>query len=201
MPWLLIPVKSLKTGKSRLSKVMSIGEREDLNEFFLRHIVQVAQEYSRGDKVTIITESDDVAFIAKTLGVRVIKQQRTLGLNQAAGQGVKELRANGADHILIIASDLPTIRVSDLAEIAVRGVGSRIVICPDKSRTGTNAIYLAAESQIRFQFGPNSFARHCREAEISGMVPVIHFNERIAMDIDVPDDLMSWRGTAQSEMR
>jgi 2-phospho-L-lactate guanylyltransferase len=200
-PWVLIPVKSLKSGKSRLSEVMSVSERKHLNEFFLRHIVQVAQEYSCEDSTTIITECDDVALIAKSLGVRVIEQRGVSGLNQAAERGVEELRANGADGILIIACDLPTIRASDLAEIAGRGVGNRIVICPDKSRTGTNAIYLAAQSQMRFQFGRNSFARHCREAEISGIVPVVHFNERIAMDVDVPEDLLSWRGTSQSEMR
>ena len=200
-PWLLIPVKSLKTGKSRLSKVLSGRQRQQLNEFFLRHIVQVAKDYSTEDRTTIITECNSVALLARSLGVRVIKQTGTLGLNQAAEQGVEKLRANGADNILIIASDLPTIRASDLAEVAVRGMGSRIVICPDKSRTGTNAIYLAAETQIRFQFGPNSFVRHCREAEILGIAPVIHFNDRIAMDVDVPDDLLFWRDTSKSELR
>jgi 2-phospho-L-lactate/phosphoenolpyruvate guanylyltransferase len=199
-PWLLIPVKSLGTGKSRLAKVMSSQERRQLNEFFLRHIIQVAKDYSKEDRATIITECSGVALIAKSLGVPVIKQSSASGLNQAAGQGVIELRTNGADDILIVASDLPTIRASDLAEIAARAVGNRIVICPDKSRNGTNAIFLAAHTTLRFRFGPNSFARHCQEAEISGIVPAVYFNDRIAMDVDVPEDLLSWRGTSQWQM-
>lgn len=190
--WLLIPIKSLEVGKSRLAPVLNDRARRHLNEFCLRHIVQVAKEFPGSHRTAIISECEGVLCLAKSLGIRTIRQTGEPGLNRAAAQGVDELRARGAHAILIIASDLPMIRASDLHEIITRGREHRIVICPDKHYTGTNAVFLSAGTSLAFHFGAASFDKHCREAQRSGITPLVHFNRQIAMDIDVPADLLSW---------
>jgi 2-phospho-L-lactate guanylyltransferase len=191
---LLIPIKSLQAGKSRLSSLLDAQVRRYLNEFFLRHIVEVARELPGSHGTAIISECEGVLGLARSLDIRVIRQTGGQGLNAAATQGVEELRASGASAILIVASDLPMIRASDLHEIATRGQEHRVVICPDKHHTGTNAMFLAADTSLHFRFGAGSYAEHCREAQSSGISPLTYFNRRIAMDIDVPADVQPWLG-------
>jgi 2-phospho-L-lactate/phosphoenolpyruvate guanylyltransferase len=192
--WLLIPIKSLQAGKSRLSSFLDDQVRRYLNEFFLRHIVEVARELPGSHGTAIISECEGVLGLARSLDIRAIRQTAGQGLNAAATQGVDELRASGACAILIIASDPPMIRASDLHEIATRGREHRVVICPDKHYTGTNAIFLAADTSLHFRFGAESCAEHCREAQSSGITPLTYFHRRIAMDIDVPADVQPWLG-------
>jgi 2-phospho-L-lactate guanylyltransferase len=154
--------------------------------------VQVAREFLGGDKTAIISESEDVLRLAGSLGVCAIRQTREPGLNGAAAQGVDQLRARGAGAILVIASDLPLIRATDMYDIAAHGREQRVAICPDKHYTGTNAVFLSAGTSLAFHFGAGSFDKHCREAQRCGLAPIVHFNRRIAMDIDVPADLRTW---------
>jgi 2-phospho-L-lactate guanylyltransferase len=199
--WLLIPIKSLQAGKSRLSPLLNDKARRCLNEFFLRHIAKVATEFPGSHRTAIISECEGVLCLAKSLGICAIRQTGGPGLNRAATQGVDQLRALGALAILIIASDLPMIGPSDLREIAVRGRKHRVIICPDKHYTGTNAVFLSARKSLHFRFGAGSCSAHYREAQCSGITPLVYFNRHIAMDIDVPADLRSWLGEQVVELR
>lgn len=194
-PWLLIPVKAFDKGKSRLRTVLADDTRRALNEFFLRRMLATAQQFPGSARTAVISECDRVLQIAAACGVQTVRQTSGPGLNRAASEGMAKVRRRGARSVLLIASDLPTLRPSDLRELADSARrGSGIVICPDKHRTGTNAILLPRDAHLRFRFGNGSFLGHCSEAMRAGFPPIVHFNARVAFDVDSPQDLVLWPG-------
>ena len=175
LPWVLIPVKSLEAGKSRLAQLLTGNERRELNAFFLRRTIEVA--------------ADEVLDLARSFGVHAIGQGGEPGLNRAAMRGCEQLRSHGALEILILPIDLPLVRALDLREIAALGRRHRMIICPDRNYVGTNALFLPSRTSLQFRFGGESCMAHWREAQHCGLAPLIHFNPRIAADVDVPEDL------------
>jgi 2-phospho-L-lactate guanylyltransferase len=192
-PWLLIPAKSLATGKSRLHRVLEDGARRDLNARLLRRMLATAARFPGHERTAVVSECEDVLRLADERGVRCIRQATGTGLNSAAEEGMDELRKLGAQDVLVIACDEPLVLPSDIREIAdVRTRVGGIVICPDRHYRGTNAILVPCDARLQFQFGESSFAKHCQEALRLGFAPTVHVNERIAFDIDTPGDLMMW---------
>jgi 2-phospho-L-lactate guanylyltransferase len=192
-PWLLVPAKSLAAGKSRLLAVLGDDERRDLNARLLRRILATAARFPGRDCTAVVSECDDVLCLATQCGVRTIRQTFGAGLNRATEEGITALRRLGAQDIIVIACDEPLVRPSDIRKIAdVRARAGGVVICPDRHFRGTNAMLVPCNATPRFQFGEESFAKHCQEALRLGFVPTVHVNARIAFDVDTPGDLMMW---------
>jgi 2-phospho-L-lactate guanylyltransferase len=192
-PWLLLPVKSLLRGKSRLAPLLGHLERRNLNEYFLRRTVKIAAEFPGIERTAVITEADDTLTLARALGVYTIRQTDGRGLNHAVTQGNEELYARGARELVILPIDLPFLQTYDLCEVAALGRQHEVVICPDKHSAGTNAIVLSTPTPIRFSFGPGSYLQHQNEIQRCGLVPHLYYNPRISRDIDLPEDLADLR--------
>lgn len=192
-PWLLIPVKSLHTGKSRLRAVLADDARLALNELFLRRMLEAARRFPGRERTAVISDCESVLRIAAACGVRTVPQTSGPGLNRAAREGIVKLRRLGAGDVVLITCDLPMVQAADLRELADSRLSEgQIVICPDKHGTGTNAILVPGEAHMEFRFGEGSLSRHCHEALRAGFVPRLHVNHGIAFDVDTPQDLASW---------
>jgi 2-phospho-L-lactate guanylyltransferase len=187
-PWLLLPVKSLQRGKRRLEPALSDAERHRLNEFFLRRMIAVAAEYPALERTVIVSDSGDSLLLATELGACTIRTERQ-GLNGALADGCHALYGLKARQIIILPVDLPLVQSSDLREIAELGERHQMVICPDRNAAGTNALVLSRKVPLRFRFGHDSYHEHQVEAHRCGVAPLLHYNARIAKDIDLPADL------------
>ena len=60
---------------------------------------------------------------------------------------------------------------------------------PSRDGTGTNAILRTPPTLFPSHFGPDSFAKHRREAEQAGARILVRRNERLEMDVDDESDL------------
>jgi 2-phospho-L-lactate guanylyltransferase len=187
-PWLLIPVKSLCLGKSRLETTLAPVGRQQLNEFFLQHMIKVATQFPGRDRTAVVSDADDSLGLAAKLGVRAIRTTRQ-DLNAALDDGCRELRRIGGTRILIMPVDLPLIEAQDIHSLVTAGERYPLTICPDHESSGTNALMLAESLPLRFSFGEDSYRRHQAEARRCGITPLVYFNTRIAHDIDCPADL------------
>lgn len=197
-PWVLIPIRGLQAGKSRLSAVFSRQERAAFNELLLRHVIAAASAAFGPERTVVVSACDQALQAARSVGVQNLRQYGGSGLNHAVTQGVAWLRAGGAGSVLVLAADLPEIVASDLSELASQGGEGRVLLCADKHGTGTNALLLCEGVALRFAFGPQSCAAHCREAKRSGATPGVCVNERIAFDIDTPEDLRCWLASGKA---
>ena len=196
---LLIPVKSLDSGKSRLLSICDGPLRRKLNEWFVRHTLTTARLVPTISRIAVISPCDDVLVFARSLGAHTIFQLSNQGLNGAVDEGLHALRGLGAENVLIMPIDEPFLQPSDILDVLDYGERHRsVVICPDKHRAGTNAIFVPAGVTIKFHFGENSCQKHAKASELAGVISHIYFNARIAFDIDTPSDLRRWLTTHRS---
>jgi 2-phospho-L-lactate guanylyltransferase (CobY/MobA/RfbA family) len=72
--------------------------------------------------------------------------------------------------------------------ITQRTLPPMMVISPDRQRLGTNMLLINPADLITFSFGVASFDRHIELAKANSAEIVIFENERIALDLDVPED-------------
>lgn len=193
-PWLLVPVKSLAAGKSRLASVLEQGALRKLNETLLRHVLKTASRFPGRARTAVVSRCEAALELAAACGARAIRQASRPGLNPAAAEGLEAVRRAGAGAVILMACDLPLVRPSDIREIA--DLGSQLgglLVCPDRHWAGTNAMYIPAGCSPRFRFGADSLHKHMGEALRAGMATGVHFNTRLACDIDTPEDLRRWR--------
>jgi 2-phospho-L-lactate guanylyltransferase len=107
------------------------------------------------------------------------------------------INKEAADSVLILPIDLPR-ATRDALEPLLK-VKNDVVIVPDRKQSGTNVLLLRRPviEKFRFAFGEGSFAKHCAVAEALGNDPEIVNDDRLAFDIDNPDDYLAWRGAAR----
>jgi 2-phospho-L-lactate/phosphoenolpyruvate guanylyltransferase len=199
-PWLLLPVKSLAHGKSRLCTALNERARRALNEFFLRRMLALAADFPGLENTAVVSDAADALSLATELGARALRCEQA-GLNAAISFGKRRLQRSGAGKLLIMPTDLPLVRLADLLEIAALSECHEAILCPDRDFAGTNALVLSSYLPMQFRFGENSYQRHCAAARRCGVVPLTHFNKRIAQDVDTPEHLTALLGMKEEPLR
>ncbi len=190
----LIPVKGFTGAKQRLASLLSAPEREVLAEAMLRDVLgQVI--LARGiEAVFVVTADTRVAQLASSLGARVIREHEERGETEAVALALAEMKECGVQAALVIPGDIPLLRSDDI-EFVLEQVSSEIsvsplaLVVPSHDRMGTNALLLFPPDVIQLRFGYDSFSYHLSEVAAKGLSPRVLENERIALDIDTPEDL------------
>ena len=178
---ILIPVKPLTEGKTRLAPVLDAAARRALCEQFFRRTLALAAEVA---PTIVITRDPQVA--ASAGNALVIAEQPGADLNSALNTGRQA--ALDADALLVLPIDLPHLSRETLTRLCHHR--RRITIVPDRHEDGTNLLYLPkpAISGFRFAFGPGSLAAHRTEAARLGIqVNVLRLADA-AFDVDQPAD-------------
>jgi 2-phospho-L-lactate guanylyltransferase len=207
MVFALVPVKNLLVGKSRLSNVLSFYQRERLSVLMLQEVLRVLHSSKRFNMICVITSDLKIAGIAENLETKVILENQQTSENHSIEYATEVCCSLGAESLLILPSDIPLITIKDIDSIlAGRQKTQEITICPSKEGTGTNALYKIPPDVIPPRFGPNSFRCHLEEAKAKKINYEIRRLNRVAFDIDTPEDLlklMMWRGnsTIHSELQ
>ena len=188
--WAIVPVKPFRAGKSRLACVLSIDEREALNRHLLRNTLKHLDDSKGVEKVLVISQDASALDLAKSMGAVPLQETSPSDLNQALNQATGHVRANSSHGVLILPADLPLLASEDIDIILRYTIKPPvIVVVPDRHRQGTNALLINPAGLIEYQFGPESFRRHCESSRKAGIEPVICDFPSIALDIDFPEDL------------
>ena len=189
----LIPVKSLRRGKSRLAAVLGADERRALVIAMLRKVVKECAAHGSIHAVCVVTADEEIAAMAEALGAGVIAEGEEAGLSAAVLAGLNAAREAGASRVLILPGDLPLLDQHELARIFEASAGgTRSVIVPCGRGDGTNGLLIPSLSDFAPDYGEASFARHFAHLTELGLQPVALRLPGIAVDIDEPDDLALW---------
>lgn len=188
--WALIPVKSLERSKSRLNTVLDPQECAMLSRAMFMDVLDALNDANGISNVAVLTNDDDVAGLAAQLGHTVIEDHSEGELCDGLNAAAKHLAELGADAVLILPGDLPTVTATDIEELLKKHEGG-LSLCPAIRDGGTNALLCSPPDALPFQFGEDSARKHLELAETSGIK-----SNRIPMhaffrDIDTPEDL-SW---------
>jgi len=120
------------------------------------------------------------------------------GLNPAVEEAAATARAAGATQLLVLPCDLPRLEAGALHVLAgLAQPRQHMVIAPDRSGSGTNALLIDAQDGFPFRFGEHSFAKHCAWAAAQGWSVSVCRLPALAFDLDTPEDLAEWQAAAR----
>jgi 2-phospho-L-lactate guanylyltransferase len=190
----LIPAKGFTNAKQRLSALLGAAERAALAEAMLRDVLRVAFAARGLDAVYVVTGDAEVQKIAASLGATVIMEQEEKGETEAVMFALLDIKWRGVEAALVIPADIPLLRPEDvelvLGQISRHdGVSPFALLVPSHDRMGTNALLLAPTNAIGLRFGYDSFSYHLSQVAGRELPLRVLENERIALDIDEPQDL------------
>jgi 2-phospho-L-lactate guanylyltransferase len=148
----------------------------------LRNCTGIGHVVCLGEDPLIRTFSteQDCEFIAELEGA---------GLSANLDHAARQLQANGAQTLLIIPSDLPTITTNDVDALLREHCGG-LTICPAGRDGGTNALVISPPTGIGFLFGEQSCERHILAAKAAGLEHRVTCPTAFQCDIDRPTDLV-----------
>jgi 2-phospho-L-lactate guanylyltransferase len=188
--WAIVPVKPLRRGKSRLAGVLTEEERLGLNSQLLAHTVDILGEIPEIEHVLVVSRDQAALSLARAHGARTVQEKGAPELNVALTRATIVAKRYATRGVLIIPSDLPMISKEDVyAMLEMVKDPPAVVVAPDRKKQGTNALLVCPVGLIEYDYGPNSFERHCRRARESGARLEICELPSLALDMDVPEDL------------
>ncbi len=199
----LVPVRSITGGKTRLAGALTPEARASLTRSMLTRVVQAAAESGVVETVLVISPDPAVLHLASELDGRVVAMEQDLGasgLNGAIEQGRAWAVAHRAGAFLVLFADLPLLDADDVRHLVRRD--APVVIAPDRHGAGTNALLLRFgaidrdHEPFRFGFGIGSYALHVDEAHRLGLDVAVSLTPGTALDLDTPDDLAAIFGEA-----
>ena len=190
----LIPAKGFSNAKQRLAPLLSEVERKVLAEFMLRSVLDQVKCAQGVQATFVVTAHDAVSQLAHSMGVEVIREQKERGETEAVSFALAEMKQRGIGTVLVLPGDLPLLRSGDVESVLGRVSMDHpsspfALLMPSRDRMGTNALLLSPPDVIEPRFGHDSFCYHLSEACGKRLDLQVLENERIALDIDNPEDL------------
>ena len=192
---ILIPMRSLNEGKTRLSNFLSPDKRGKLIKLLFTQLLKKLKTLKDQfplifTDVLVITPCEEVEKLSKDYHVLVLTEQNLNGLNSAVNKGVCWSSKNHCDSSLILPGDIIDPETEDIKKILQMGKKSRnsMVICPSTD-FGTNALFLSLPTRLNFKFGPNSFFEHQKEAKKISIRSIIAPVDSLKDDLDTGKDL------------
>jgi 2-phospho-L-lactate guanylyltransferase len=188
--WAIVPVKPLRTAKSRLSAVLTRDEREILSQQMLINTLDLLREVKEIERTLVVSRDTKALSIARKHGARTVTENGAPELNNALARATVVAQQYDISGVLVIPADLPLMRIDDVENLISKATDPPVVvIAPDRHGRGTNALLSSPPSLIEYDFGTDSFERHVARAKAAGVQIVICKNPSIGLDVDLPEDL------------
>lgn len=188
--WAIVPVKPLRRGKSRLAGALTEDERTSLNQQLLERTLRTLTDLKEIDQILVVSRDTRALTIARGFGARTVQEDGQPQLNTALTRATVVAQVHATQGVLVIPADLPLLTPEDVMTLIDRSVRPPVVvIAPDRHRRGTNALLMVPAGLIEFDFGENSFERHCNRVKASGARLEIVDLPTLGLDLDLPEDL------------
>jgi 2-phospho-L-lactate guanylyltransferase len=187
--WAIVPVKPLRRGKSRLAGTLTEDERTELNKALLQHTLETLSGLKEVDKVLVVSRDPNALTIAREHGARTVQEDGQPHLNTALKRATVVAQVYATQGVLILPADLPLVTREDIQTLLDRAAKPPVVvIAPDRHGRGTNALLISPTGLIEYDFGENSFQRHCELARKAGARLEVVELPSLGLDLDVPED-------------
>ena len=188
--WAIVPVKPLRRGKSRLAGTLSEDERTELNRSLLQNTLKTFADLREVEEVLVNSRDPQALSIARQYGARTVREDGQPELNTALKRATVIAQVYATRGVLVLPADLPLVTREDVLTLIERaGEPPAVVIAPDRHGTGTNALLISPVGLIEYDFGENSFQRHCQLAREAGARLEIVDIPTLGLDLDLPEDL------------
>ncbi len=193
--WAIVPVKPLRRGKSRLAGMLTEDQRTQLNRYLLEHVLTTLKNIPEIEHTLVVSRDPAALALTREMGGRTVLEDGAPQFNTAIKRATIVAKAQGAHAVLILPADLPLIKPSDIKKLLIRGKKQPvIVIAPDRRNDGTNGLFVNPAGLIEYGYGPGSFQCHSSRAIEAGANLIVVESRNIALDLDLPEDLVALGG-------
>lgn len=197
--WAIVPVKPLRRGKSRLAGALSEDERAELNRTLLQNTLKTLTDLKELEEVLVISRDPQALTLARNYGARTVREDGQPELNTALKRATVIAQVYATRGVLVLPADLPLISRDDILTLIERANEPPVVvIAPDRHEKGTNALLISPSGLIEYDFGEDSFQRHCELVRKAGARLEIVNLPNLGLDLDVPEDLELIRSLEKS---
>jgi len=185
---IVVPVRSLRDGKTRLSSVLSKSDRYELSRRLLINTLSIATSVVGLSSVVVVSRCKDANDIVRSWGVRYLFEVTKGGLNPALNWASQVVSYRGIKRVLVLPFDLPLLTHNDLRQLIAKAGKKGVAIAPDRRLQGTNALCVPSGGEFKFRFGLDSFSRHKIEAKRCGIGLRSVSRCSLSFDVDLPRD-------------
>ncbi len=189
----LIPMKELAQAKMRLAGELDAAQRAELALAMLTDVLAACTESGCFDVISVISNDSEVFWHVRERGAKPLAEPATLsGLNESLTFGQRYLaRRIAVDELVVLPADIPLARAEDIRAVVDAlgtGAGPRAVLVRSRDN-GTNALAMRPPEGVSMHYGRDSADAHRAAAEAAGIEVIEIENDRLAYDIDAPEDL------------
>lgn len=182
----VVPVKEIALAKQRLAGALGDAARQALTLAMFEDVLDALVRVRTLAGILVVTADAAATHIAAQFSAETSDEAARGGHTEAVAAAARRL-AQAGEGMLTIPADVPLVMPEDIERILeARG---RFVIVPARDGRGSNAVLCRPADAVPLRFGEASFAPHLAAAEARGIVPVTLRLQRLALDIDGPDDL------------
>jgi len=194
--WAVVPVKERISAKERLAPILRPQARQALALAMLEDVLAAVTIAPGIAGLLVVTVDAEAGQLAAGYGARVIEVGARDGHTGAVTAAARLLAAEGCAGMLTLPGDIPLVTPAEVAGVvAAHPPAPAFTIVPSHDERGSNAIACSPPDAVPLRFGENSFHPHLRAAEACGVRPNVLHLRGIALDIDNPEDVVSFMRT------
>jgi len=186
--WALVPIKAFGKAKTRLRPALDADQCAALARHMATDVVKALQGVSKLQGITLLGETPVMAEFARDLNCDFLAEVPQADLSANLDIAAHNLKLAGVDILLVLPSDLPTLRAADIDQLLDNHTLG-LSVCPAARDGGTNAIVMSPPGAIKFCFGQQSARHHLEAANAAEMKTERLSSDAFSRDIDTPDDL------------
>jgi 2-phospho-L-lactate guanylyltransferase len=191
--WAVVPVKERASAKERLSPMLRPETRHALALAMLEDVLAALTATPGVAGLLVVTVDPEAGRLAATYGARLIEVGARDGHTGAVTAAARLLAAEHRSGMLTLPGDIPLVTPAEIARLlAAHLPAPSFTIVPSHDEQGSNAIACSPPDAVPLRFGENSFYPHLQSAEMAGIRPNVVQLPGIALDIDNPEDLVSF---------
>ena len=140
------------------------------------------------NSIVVLQGKDWPPILPASPRLKLINEVAVAGapLNDVLRRGLQYLEA---PRRLVLFGDLPCLSVADLDAVGAALNSVSGVVCPDRDRSGTNALAYTRGASPELAFGSDSYRRHQLAFDGGRIRPASLQRGGLAWDIDTPSDL------------
>ncbi len=191
--WAVVPVKERASAKERLATVLRPETRQALALAMLDDVLAALTATPGIAGLLVVTVDPGAARLAAGYRARLIEAGARDGHTGAVAAAAQLLAVEGRAGMLTLPGDIPLVTPAEIARLlAAHLPAPSFTIVPSHDKRGSNAIACSPPDAVPLRFGENSFYPHLKAAEACGIRPNVLHLPGIALDIDNPEDVVSF---------
>jgi 2-phospho-L-lactate/phosphoenolpyruvate guanylyltransferase len=194
--WAVVPVKERVWAKERLASILRPKARQALALAMLEDVLTAVTAAPGVAGLLVVTVDAEARQLAASYGGRVLEIGAHDGHTGAVAAASRLLAAEGHEGMLTLPGDIPLVTPAEITGVlAAHTSAPSFTIVPSHDERGSNAIACSPPDAVPLRFGEDSFDPHLRAAEAYGIRPNVVHLPGIALDIDNPEDVVSFMRT------